>query len=282
MVSVNSFNSATSAGLRALREIDRGMQVSQQRIATGLKVSSSSDDPFAWATANVMRSEISQANASRDALAGAATMATIASGSLGAIRELVGMMADEVAGAVGQDSAGKAAAHERIALLQDQMRQVVSSTYHDGGQWLDGSTTSVSAGGLTMDLTGVAMHTSDGTGALDRAGTAFAGASVLTLNVAMLSDSDLSKVLTDLGDTSDAVDAASSRIGSLESMFDGQSDFLATIVGINEKATAELTEADPDEEAAKIAALAVRRQYVMEMLASVRESQRNILLLFQN
>jgi flagellin len=282
VVSFSTYSPGVAIGTRALRDIDRSMATSQNRLATGLKVASSSDDPRIYAIASTIRSETTSANASRDQLGVSASKATVASFSLQAVGSILSMISSEVSSAIGASASSKASAQSRISLLKDQLREVVATASYGGSNWLDGSTTSVSAGGMTFSLAGMDLSDTSGTGILDKAGTAYTGASILMLDVTSLSDTDLGKVLTDVATAARSVSTAASRVGAIESAFDSQSDFLATIVGIKEQAVADLTQSDDEEELSRMVALETRRQYILDMLASVRESQRNILMLFDN
>ena len=130
-------NSAAMAALQTLRAIDNGLETTQARVSSGLRVETASDNAAYWSIATTMRSDNRALSTVADALGlGAAKVDTAYAAMDGAIEVVKEIKAKLVAAyGVGTD---RAKIQEEIAQLQDQLRSISESASFSGENWLQG------------------------------------------------------------------------------------------------------------------------------------------------
>ena len=123
------------AALQTLRGISNDMQTTQDRISSGMRVGTASDNAAYWSIATTMRSDNAALSSVQDAMGlGAAKIDTAYSGMEAAIDVVQEIKNKLVTAAEG--SADKAKIQEEISQLQDQLRSISSSASFSGENWL--------------------------------------------------------------------------------------------------------------------------------------------------
>ena len=141
-------NISAMAALQTLRSIGSDMETTQDRISSGLRVGSASDNAAYWSIATTMRSDNSALGAVQDAMGlGAAKVDTAYSGMEAAI-DVVQEIKNKLITA-GESSADKSKIQEEITQLQDQLKSIASSASFSGENWLQAKI------GGTTDASGV-------------------------------------------------------------------------------------------------------------------------------
>jgi flagellin len=141
-------NISAMAALQTLRSIGSDMETTQDRISSGMRVGSASDNAAYWSIATTMRSDNSALSSVQDAMGlGAAKVDTAYAGMESAI-DVVQEIKNKLITA-GESSADKSKIQEEITQLQDQLRNIASSASFSGENWLQAN-----IGGAT-DATGV-------------------------------------------------------------------------------------------------------------------------------
>ena len=130
-------NSAAMAALQTLRSIDNGLETTQARVSSGLRVENASDNAAYWSIATTMRSDNRALSTVADALGlGAAKVDTAYAAMESAIETVKEIKAKLVAAyGVGTD---RAKIQEEIAQLQNQLRSISESASFSGENWLQG------------------------------------------------------------------------------------------------------------------------------------------------
>jgi flagellin len=134
-------NVAAMAALSTLRSIDSGMEETQGRVSSGLKVGDASDNAAYWSIATTMRSDNMALSAVSDALGlGAAKVDTAYSGMDSAIEVVKEIKAKLVAAT--EDGVDKDKIQEEITQLQDQLTSISEAASFSGENWLQADITS--------------------------------------------------------------------------------------------------------------------------------------------
>ncbi|WP_289298383.1 flagellar hook associated protein, partial [uncultured Reyranella sp.] len=190
-------NIAAMSALQTLRTIGQNMEMTQDRVSSGLRVGEASDNAAYWSIATTMRSDNGALSAVQDALGlGAAKVDTAYSGmesSIDVVKEIKNKLV-----AAREPGVDKAKIQEEITQLQDQLKSIASSSSFSGENWLQAKI-SDGAGNLT-DVTKQVV----GSFIRDAGGNV----SVKTINVALTNE-------TVLFDTSSG--AAETKTGILDS-----------------------------------------------------------------
>jgi flagellin len=128
-------NVAAMAALSTLRSISSGMEETQDRVSSGLRVGSASDNAAYWSIATTMKSDNMALSAVSDALGlGAAKVDTAYSGMDSAIEVVKEIKAKLVAAT--EDGVDKAKIQEEIDQLKDQLSSIAQAASFSGENWL--------------------------------------------------------------------------------------------------------------------------------------------------
>ncbi|MDR6754815.1 flagellin [Mycoplana sp. BE70] len=128
-------NVAAMAALSTLRGIASGMEETQARVSSGLRVGEASDNAAYWSIATTMRSDNMALSAVQDALGlGAAKVDTAYAGMESAIEVVKEIKAKLVAAT--EDGVDKSKIQEEIDQLKDQLTSIASAASFSGENWL--------------------------------------------------------------------------------------------------------------------------------------------------
>ncbi|EYR82005.1 flagellin [Shinella sp. SUS2] len=140
-------NVAAMSALQTLRSINNGMEDTQARVSSGLRVGSASDNAAYWSIATTMRSDNMALSAVQDALGlGAAKVDTAYAGMNSSI-EVVKEIKKKLVTAT-EDGVDKVKIQEEITQLQQQLVSISDAASFSGENWLKanvGDNTSVVA-----------------------------------------------------------------------------------------------------------------------------------------
>jgi flagellin len=143
-------NVAAMAALSTLRSIETGMEDTQARVSSGLRVGEASDNAAYWSIATTMRSDNMALSAVQDALGlGAAKVDTAYAGMDSAIEVVKEIKAKLVAAT--EDGVDKDKIQEEITQLQDQLTSISDAASFSGENWLQ---TDLSSGTVTKSVVG--------------------------------------------------------------------------------------------------------------------------------
>ena len=128
-------NTAAMSALQTLRSIGQGMEETQSRVSSGLKVGTASDNAAYWSIATTMRSDNASLSAVQDAIGlGAAKVDTAYAGMESAI-DVVKTIQQKLVAAT-EEGVDKSKIQEEISQLQDQLKSIASSASFSGENWL--------------------------------------------------------------------------------------------------------------------------------------------------
>jgi flagellin len=307
MSSLNT-NIAAMTALQTLNQTNKDLLETQNRVSTGYRVGSASDNAAYWSIATTMRSDNDAVSTVADALGlGGATVDVTYTAINNGIQAVSDIKAKLVAARAPGLDRGKI--QSEITALQAGLRSTAESAVFSGENWLigdsTGTTTKTIVSSFSRDSTGeIAIGTigvdvgptgsmlfdlsGGNAGVLDQERTVTSGAtySVFNLDISALTDSP--EDLADLEDMIRGVDAALAQmtdsatvIGAAKSRIELQKDFVASLMQSIDTGIGQLVDADMNEESTRLQALQVRQQLGVQALNIANQSAQMILQLFQ-
>lgn len=307
MTSINT-NRAAMTALQSLNTTNMKLEATQQRISTGLRVSTATDNAAYWSIATTMRSDNSSLSTVKDALGLGAATVDVSYTALNASIKSVTEIKDKLV-AARQPGVDRVKIQTEITERQNQLRSIANSATFSGENWLsvDSSSPGYNAtksivSSFSRGSTGVTIQTiefdgdasklidaSNQSGILDTADTTVNGGvaySILDLDIAALTTSvndtaDLEQIIKWVDQGLSAMISSAANLGALKSRIDSQSDFVRVLMEAVERGVGTLVDADMTEESTKLQALQVQQQLGVQSLSIANQSSQNILSLFK-
>ena len=153
-------NSAAMAALQTLRSIDNGLETTQGRVSSGMRVETAADNAAYWSIATTMRSDNRALATVQDALGlGAAKVDTAYAGLESAIEVVTEIRAKLVAAT--EEGVDKSKIQEEIAQLQEQLVSIAEGASFSGENWLQ---TDLTAAGGSVKKSVVASFVRNASG----------------------------------------------------------------------------------------------------------------------
>jgi flagellin len=136
-------NTSAMTALQTLRTVSSNLATTQNRISTGQRVSTASDNAAYWSIATTMRSDVQALSAVQDALGlGAATIDTMYTGLDATVDVVSSIKAKLVAART--PGVDRAKIQSEITELQKQLKNTADSAVFNGENWISGDSTSAS------------------------------------------------------------------------------------------------------------------------------------------
>ncbi len=156
-------NAAAMAALQTLRDINNKMETTQQRISSGYRVETASDNAAYWSIATTMRSDNKALSTVQDALGlGAAKTDTAYTGLSSAIDVITEIKSKLVAAR--EPGVDKNKINQELKELKNQLQSISESASFSGENWLYNDTTNPPG---TVEMVGSFNRSSDGTVAVE-------------------------------------------------------------------------------------------------------------------
>ncbi len=275
MTSVNT-NMGAMIALQNLNSTNKELGEVQNRINTGLKVSSAKDDGATFAIAQKMRRDVASFGVVSESLNRAQSVTDVAIAAGESISDLLLEMKEKALAATDDsiDSASRAALNEDFTALRDQITTIVENASFNGINLIDGnaasgvsalasangsSTINVASENLSLGQTsGVSVGSSDTISSVAGAESAVANVDTSIENV--------NNALARLGTGSKKLEIHNEFIGKL-------SDTLTAGIG-------NLVDADLAAESARLQSLQVKQQLGSQALAIANRAPSSVLSLF--
>ncbi len=274
-----AFSVLTNAGaftaLQNLRSVNQDLALTQQRISTGLKVSSPQDNSAVFAIAQNLRSDVAGLNAVQGSLSRASSTADVALAGAEAVSDLLIELKEKAVAAKdsGLDTASRQALNDDFTQLRDQITSIVENASFNGTNILGGSGQSISAITDTNGNNNVTIGEQDLT---------LGGGNVLITATQGISTAAAASAAVDAIEQSIAnVNTSLSALGSGSRRLDLQADFTGKLSDAIEVGIGNLVDADLAEESARLQALQVRQQLAIQALSIANSAPSSILQLFR-
>lgn len=266
-------NSSAFVALRNFNNISRDLDNTQNRVSTGLRVSSAIDDSSNFAIAQGIRTELKAISAVNQGLNNTKGVGKVALAGATGISNLLGDIRAKLTemGNSGVTTVQRNILSADFNELMSQAGNFITNANFNGINMLTDSAANVatlsnlSSGTLTLGAQDL-QTTTEALAATMTANTAGAAQTVITTQFAALEE---------------AVNTALGALGADVRALELQTDFLNDISDATEEGLGNIVDADMGRESARLTALQVQQQLSVQTLGIVNQSPQTLLGLFR-
>ena len=274
-VSVHTNTSAMIA-LQNLTSTNKLLEDSQNRISTGLAVSSAKDNASVYAIAQGQRADLSSLDAVTESLNRASSIADVAMSAGESVSDLLNQLREKVVGAMDGsiDTTSRNALNSDFKSILGQITNVVGNATFNGANILDGS--------LTSSLSFIANADASSSITLSVRNISLGGSIIQVSAGASLSSVAMSTtILKQLDASIDSLNANLGALGSQSKQIEGHLTFVSKLSDSITGGIGNLVDADMAKESAKLQALQVQQQLGTQALSIANQAPQQILSLFK-
>ena len=269
-------NKSAMVALQNLNSTSDKLGSTQNKIGTGLRISTSKDNSAIWAIAQNQRADIGGLASVRMGLDRAQSIGDIALTAGQSISELLVQMKEKVVAA--QDASitttSRKALDADFKSLLSQITQVIRNASFDGADLLDNSL----PGGLKfLADAGATSYVTLSNQNLSLGGTIITLASTASITTATLASGALSLLQASIGNVSLAL----AKMGAQVKQIENHNKFVGKLSDAMEVGIGNLVDADLAKESARLQALQVQQQLGAQALSIANQSPNIILSLFR-
>ena len=275
-------NSSAMNALATLKDVNRGLNDTQSRVSTGLKVASGKDNAAYFAVSETMKGDSGMFKAINEGIT--ATKNSVATARLGAetVSDIAQQIVERVAFAQ-TDGVNRADVQLEIDALVENMGTAIEQATFNGDNLVDGTRMATSATPNAVTLVNGVKRDSSGFGTTTYT---FDGVDLGAIKTAMEAinvetSTDLAADLaTAEGELANSITAATS-LGITENALEGQMEFIDSLTDTLDSGVSSMVDADMEEEAARLQAYQVQQQLATQSLSIANQAPQNILSLFR-
>jgi flagellin len=285
-------NNSASVALATLKDVNRGMTETQNRVSSGLKISSGKDNAAYFAISETMKGDSGMFKAINEGMT--ATKNSVATARLGAetVSDLAEQMVERIAFAQ-SDGVNKADVQLELDALATNMQSAIDQATFNGDDLVGGASTSVSVvtgvsrSSGSFATTSISFDTVD----LQAIQTALSAVDVTAVDIAddpLTTGVDESFTAPTMAENLAAAEAqlsasitAATSLGVTEKTLEGQMQFNESLTDTLDSGIGSMVDADMEEEAARLQAYQVQQQLATQSLSIANQAPQNILSLFR-
>lgn len=274
MPSVNT-NPGALVALQNLNATARELDVTQNRINTGLKVASAKDNAAVYAIAQNLRSDLAGFSAVKQSLDRAVSTVDVAVAGGEAVSDLLIKMKEKAVAASdkGLDSASRTALKNDFDALRDQIKTVVTNAAFNG-------VNVIKNGG--SNVTAIVNDTGTSTITVAAQDLSLTGSNIaITASESFTTATTAAAVVTKLETSLTNVNAALAKLGTGASALSGQRIFADKLTDAIEVGIGGLVDADLARESARLQSLQVKQQLGIQALSIANQAPSAVLALFR-
>ncbi|MDN3274548.1 flagellin [Frankia sp. RB7] len=295
-------NSAAMTALQTLRNVSSSLQTTENRISTGQRVATASDNAAYWSIATSMRADNAALSAVSDSLGlSAATVDTEYTALTAVVGDSTGGLTKLQALLVEAKTAGidRTKIQADITQIQQQMKGTADAATFNGVNWLSVTTATPATfdlvssfsrvggtptiGSITLTISNYSLYSTSTTGILD---TVSGGASVNTIDITTLTDAatdqaTLSAYITQVTAALNSVASAAADLGAVKNRIATNTDFVKTLMDSVTRGVGQLVDADMNAESTRLQALQTQQQLGVQALSIANQNSQSILSLFK-
>ncbi|MDA9433039.1 flagellin N-terminal helical domain-containing protein [Bradyrhizobium sp. CCBAU 51627] len=295
-------NSAAMTALQTLRNVSSSLQTTENRISTGQRVATASDNAAYWSIATSMRADNAALSAVSDSLGlSAATVDTEYTALTSVVGDSTGGLTKLQALLVEAKTAGidRTKIQADITQIQQQMKGTAGAATFNGVNWLSTTTATPATfdlvssfsrvggtptiGSITLTIANYSLYTSSQGGILDKVS---GGASVDTIDISTLTDSaadqtTLTGYITQVTAAINSVASAAADLGAVKNRIATNTDFVKTLMDSVNRGVGQLVDADMNAESTRLQALQTQQQLGVQALSIANQNSQSILSLFR-
>ena len=296
-------NSTAMTALQTLRSVSSQLSTTQNRISTGQRVATASDNAAYWSIATSMRADNATLSAVSDSLGlSAATVDTEYTALTSVIGDKESGLTKLQALLVEAKTAGidRTKIQADITQIQQDMKLKANSATFNGINWLSTTTGTTptsfnlvssysrvggtpTIGSITVTTANYTLYSTTQTGILD---TVSGSASVDTINISALTDSaadqtTLDAYIAQVTTAINSVASAAANLGAVKNRISTNTNFVKSLMDSVDRGVGQLVDADMNAESTRLAALQVQQQLGVQALSIANNSSQSILSLFR-
>ena len=273
-MSVNT-NTAAMVALQNLTSTNKQLDITQNRINTGLEVAGAKDNGAVYAIAQNMRGDVGALKAVMQSVNRANSIVDVALAAGESISDLlVEMKAKAVAGNdASLDTASRDALNEDFQALLGQLQSIIDNAEFDGANLLNGTLTNGISVLADSDASNSITVTSED---LSMGGSILTLETTTSISTQAASSTALSLVNSSLAN----VNAALARLGSVGKKLETHLNFVGKLEDALLAGIGNLVDANLADESARLQALQVKQQLGVQALSIANSSPQIILSLF--
>ncbi|MFT4075437.1 MAG: flagellin [Asticcacaulis sp.] len=274
-VSVHT-NSSAMIALQNLNATNKNLEDAQQKISTGLEVSSAKDNASVYAIAQGQRADLGGLDAVTDSLNRASSIADVSTAAGESVSDLLNELREKVVGAMDTsiDTTSRNALNSDYKAILGQITHVVENATFNGSNILDGS--------LSSSIEFIANADANSTITLS-VRTISLGGQIITIsaNSDISTASGASAILSQLDTSIDNLNANLGALGSQAKQIEGHLSFVSKLQDSINTGIGNLVDADMAKESSRLQALQVQQQLGTQALSIANQSPQQILQLFK-
>lgn len=274
-ISVHTNKSALIA-LQNLNKTNDDLGEVQNRINTGLAISSAKDNAAVWSIAQGQRADIGALAAVKMSLERANSIAEVSMTAGASISDLLVQLKEKVVSAMDTslDAASRTALDSDFKSILRQIAQVSQNAQFDGANLLDGSIPANIQFLANADANSyITLSTQD----MSLGGPLISIPAASSLGTVTLATAVLTQLNTSIG----AVNQAIGGLGSQAKQITAHTEFVSKLTDVLTTGVGNLVDADLAKESARLQALQVQQQLGAQALSIANQSPQVILQLFK-
>jgi len=298
-------NSAAMTALQTLRSVSTNMETTENRISTGQRVATASDNAAYWSIATSMRADNSALSAVSDSLGlSAATVDTeytaltaiLGNEGTSGLNKLQALLVEAKTAGIDRTKI-----QSEITQIQQDMKNTANSATFNGVNWIStGPTTPATVnlvssfsrvGGtptintIQVTVANYSLYTNTQTGFLDTVSGATT-VSIDTMNISALTDSvadqtTLDGLIAQVVSAINTVSQSAANLGAIKNRIHNNTDFVKSLVDSVTRGIGQLVDADMNAESTRLQALQVQQQLGVQALSIANQNSQSILSLFK-
>ena len=269
-------NQPALIALQNLNKTNDSLADTQNRINTGLKISSARDNASIYAIAQKQRASVSALGAVTDSLNRATSIADVASAAGQSISDLLNNMKQKVVAAMDPsiDSVSRGALNADYKSLIRQIQQVVQNANFDGANILDGS---LAAGLRFIANSEASAYVTLGVQNMTLGGSIITFAATSSINTMTNATTVLGLLNTSIVN----VNSSLANIGAQANQISSHNKFVSKLTDALTVGIGNMVDADMAAESARLQALQVQQQLGAQALSIANQAPQVILSLFK-
>jgi len=296
-------NSSAMTALQTLRSISQGLATTQNRISTGQRVATASDNAAYWSIATSMRADNAALSAVSDSLGlSAATVDTqytalttvLGSGGNSGLNKLEALLVEAKTAGIDRTKI-----QSEVTQIQQDMKNTANSATFNGVNWLSTNATTPATVNLVSSFSRVggtptinsiqvtvanySLYTNTQGGILD---TVSGTSSIDTIDISALTDSTVDQTKLDgfIAQVTGAINTVSQSaadLGAIKNRVQNNTDFVKSLMDSVTRGIGQLVDADMNAESTRLQGLQVQQQLGVQALSIANQNSQSILSLFK-
>ena len=272
-------NKSSMTALQTLRGVSMQLSTTQDRISTGLKVSTGKDNASYFSISSTMRADIGAFKAISENLTLTKNAVTIGRVAAQSIAEVTKTAIERVAFSLGS-GVDLAKIQQEITDLAGQAATAMTQATFNGEQMVTDAATVTVTTGLNR-VSGVSITATNFTFTKVNLSSVVAYLGAIGINSANASVGVRTQVLQELQTWLNRANDGATSLGLVEKRIEGQQEFIKQLTDQLQVGVGALVDADLSEESSRLQAQQVQQQLSVQALSIANQQPRVLLSLFQ-